>query len=234
MKKNDLNKLKVRLPILPGILGKEEHVNASILVPFVLIDKEYYLLFEKRAQDIRQGGEICFPGGVHNPDTDAGLKDTAVREAVEELGIPAPKIRIFGQLDTLVAGYQTTVDAFPAEVFITKEELKCNPEEVESAFFIPVSFFEANKPEKYQVMTQSFPYCTDENGCEVLILPYDKLQLPDRYRRPWGAYRHDVYAWITDYGAIWGITARIILDVVQKIHLPESDTSAPETKPAKS
>lgn len=223
MKKTDLSKLKVRLPIIPGIMGKEEHINASILVPFVLIEKEYHFVFEKRAEDIRQGGEICFPGGVYNPLHDKSLMETAVRETVEELGIPASHIKVQGQLDTLVAGYQLTVDAFIAEVFIDEgvDKLKVNPVEVEKAFTIPASFFETREPENYQVMTRSFPYCTDDDGCQRILLPYDELHLPDRYHKPWGESRYTVHLWKTDHGPIWGITARFLFDVIQKLKAPK-------------
>ncbi len=230
MKKNDLSKLKVRLPIIPGILGKDEHINASILIPFVLIDKEYHFVFEKRALDIRQGGEICFPGGVYNPKQDKSLMDTAIRETIEELGVPESRIKVLGQLDTLVAGYQLTVDAFVAELAVASlKDLSCNPVEVESVFSIPVSFFESKQPERYQVLTQSSPYCMDEDGNEQMLLPYERLHLPDRYHKPWGASRHTVLAWQTEQGTLWGITARFVYEVLAKLHPPKSDVPPEKT-----
>ena len=61
MKNIDFEKLISVLPKYPGVLGKEEYFNSAVLIPLVLINKEYNFLFEKRAASIRQGGEICFP-----------------------------------------------------------------------------------------------------------------------------------------------------------------------------
>jgi hypothetical protein len=87
MKKNDLSKLKVRLPIIPGILGKEEHINASILIPFVLSIKNTTSCSKNAPQDIRKAGEICFPGGVYNPSTISRLR-TRQYARPSKLGIP--------------------------------------------------------------------------------------------------------------------------------------------------
>jgi 8-oxo-dGTP pyrophosphatase MutT (NUDIX family) len=46
------------------------------------------------------GGELSFPGGKTEPG-DADLKATALREAVEELGIPADALRIIGLLSPI-------------------------------------------------------------------------------------------------------------------------------------
>jgi len=77
MNKNDLENLKKKLPPIPGILGKEEYFNAAVLIPLMMINGEYHFLFEKRAAHIRQGGEVCFPGGEFDPEVDTSFQDTA-------------------------------------------------------------------------------------------------------------------------------------------------------------
>ncbi|MDO8550101.1 MAG: CoA pyrophosphatase, partial [Ignavibacteria bacterium] len=62
MKEIDFNHLKEKLPEYPELIDKEEHFNSSVLIPFVKINSIYHLLFEKRAANIRQGGEVSFPG----------------------------------------------------------------------------------------------------------------------------------------------------------------------------
>jgi len=54
MNQLDLNKLKMILPSSPGIMGKEEYFNAAVLIPFIKVNDEYHLLFEKRAAKIRK------------------------------------------------------------------------------------------------------------------------------------------------------------------------------------
>ena len=74
--------LKDKLPVVPGINGKEEYFNSAALVLLMLVNEEYHFVFEKRAANIRQAGEICFPGGKFDPDQDASFLDTAIRETV--------------------------------------------------------------------------------------------------------------------------------------------------------
>ncbi len=60
---NKLEKLKSTMPKIPEIMDKEQFLNSAVLIPIVIIDETHYLLFEKRSANIKQGGEICFPGG---------------------------------------------------------------------------------------------------------------------------------------------------------------------------
>ena len=45
------------------IIGRESSMNSAVIVLFCEIDEKIYILFEKRAEGIRQGSEISFPGG---------------------------------------------------------------------------------------------------------------------------------------------------------------------------
>ena len=51
------------LPKTPGIQGKDEYFNTSVLVLVTEISGEDYFVLQKRNINISQGGEICFPGG---------------------------------------------------------------------------------------------------------------------------------------------------------------------------
>ena len=217
MKRDELEALKSKLPSIPSINGKDEYYNSVVLVLLTLLNDEYHIVFEKRCKDIRQGGEICLPGGMYEKEQDASLEMTALRETREELGISADKIEIIGRLDTVVALMGTTVDAFVGVTGVRPEEMKINPEEVERVFTLAVSYFQQTKPEKYQVMTKIHPsYIDVETRQEVVLLPAAKLGLPERYRKPWGGFRHKVLVYQTVEGVIWGITARIIYDLVSR------------------
>ena len=87
MSKELFKSLISNLPKYPGILGKDAFFNSAVLIPFVTINNELSLLFEKRAANIRQGGEICFPGGEFDASEDDSFEQTAIRETEEETGI---------------------------------------------------------------------------------------------------------------------------------------------------
>jgi 8-oxo-dGTP pyrophosphatase MutT (NUDIX family) len=80
-----------------------------VLVPLFLPDGgEPHAVFTRRGTGLRRhAGEISFPGGRRDPE-DAGLKDTALREAEEEIGLPRAEVRLLGELpptSTFVTNY---------------------------------------------------------------------------------------------------------------------------------
>jgi 8-oxo-dGTP pyrophosphatase MutT (NUDIX family) len=214
---DDFEKIKEQLGFEEGIHGKEEYFNSVVLVLLIPIGGEYHFVFEKRAADIRQGGEICFPGGKID-ESDTSLEQVALRETYEEMGIPADKIEIIGRINTLVAPMGVTVDAFVGIADISLDELSVNAQEVERIITLPVSYFLKQHPERYNVKVEVHPTTVDaETGEPIVLLPVEQLGLPDRYKKPWGNYLYKVLVYRTDQGVIWGITARIVNDVAEKI-----------------
>ncbi len=218
MRKDELELLKRNLPSVPGILRKDEYLNSAVLIPLILKDGEYYFLFEKRAAQIRQGGEICFPGGEFDPEIDKSYEDTAVRETVEEIGIKREQISVIGMLDTLIGPMGVIVDSVIGTVLINDiNSLAFDKNEVEKIFTLPVSFFLKNQPEKYFVRLEIHPTEIDKNGEKIETLPVKELMLPDRYSKPWRGRKHSVLVYKTGEGVIWGITAALIYEVTKKL-----------------
>lgn len=213
-----LEKLKGKLRQRPGIQGTEDYFNTAVLVLLMPKNKEYHFVLEKRHPKIRQGDEICFPGGKFDPQKDRSFVDTALRETREELGIPKTKIKIIGRLDTYIAPLGAVIEPFIGLTWINDlEQFQPNPEEVKCVFTLPVSFFERSQPEEYEVIIRSHPYYISKEGKKVNLLPVKQLGLPGRYARPWGEHRRKILIYKTEYGPIWGITAKIINDIVKKI-----------------
>jgi 8-oxo-dGTP pyrophosphatase MutT (NUDIX family) len=82
--------------------------DAAVLVPLYVDRDELYAVFTKRREDLRRHpGEISFPGGRYD-EGDADLRATALREADEEIGLPADVVELVGALQptpTIATGY---------------------------------------------------------------------------------------------------------------------------------
>jgi 8-oxo-dGTP pyrophosphatase MutT (NUDIX family) len=218
MNRKELEPLSRILPRHPGIMGKERFFNAAVLVPVLESGGELHFLFQKRARDIRQGGEICFPGGEHEPETDRLCRETALREAEEELGISRERISILGRMDTLVSPRGITVDSFLALIHIDGlNDLAPDPGEVERVFSLPVSWFEENEPDTYWLKLQIQPSYIDGSGERVDLLPVDALGLPQRYASTWEGLRHRVAIYHCPDEIIWGLTAELIGEVLRHL-----------------
>ncbi len=204
------------LPEVPGIQGKEEYFNSSILVLMTEIAGEDCFVLERRNLSISQGGEICFPGGKIDK-SDLNELQTSLRETHEELGILESEIEIIGRMNTVIAPMGATVDAFLGFVDeVTLDQMKINRKEVEEVIIVPISEFKT--VDKYFVRIEMHPTTFDKKmGQELITFPAQELGLPDKYTKPWGEFKYPVYVYKTSKGIIWGITARFIHDVICKL-----------------
>lgn len=86
----------------------DEQVPAAVLVPLYIQDDELRVVLTKRRPDLRRHpGEISFPGGRQDPE-DPTLRDTALREAEEEIGLSRDAVSVVGALErtsTFVTNY---------------------------------------------------------------------------------------------------------------------------------
>ena len=82
-------------------------VNAAVLVPLYVQDGDLTAVFTKRPADMRRhAGEISFPGGRQDPGEE--LRETALREAEEEIGLMRDLVDVVGALPptgTFVTNY---------------------------------------------------------------------------------------------------------------------------------
>ena len=157
MNKHIIKTIKSNLPAYPGIMNRESFFNSAVLIPLVSIEGEYHLLFEKRAADIRQGGEISFPGGQID-ESDRDSVHTAVRETIEELGIEESKIEILGSTDIMVGRMGVIVEPVFGKLKIKSlSECKFDKSEVERIFTIPVSHFQQTQAEEFSIFMVNKP-----------------------------------------------------------------------------
>ncbi len=216
MRIDELDRLKASLPDNPGVQG-EGFTMSAVLLLLVPVEGEFQILFEKRSSSIRQGGEISFPGGMIDR-SDLSPEAAVLRETEEEVGIPASSVRIIGRLDSVFAPMGAMVNVFVGAADIDPAAIRENPDEVEKAFLVPVSFFQKNNPESYDVITEVHPKYKDKaTGEEVVLFPARELGLPKRYWDSWGGFKHKIFVYRTAGETIWGLTARIVVDFVRKL-----------------
>jgi 8-oxo-dGTP pyrophosphatase MutT (NUDIX family) len=117
---------------------------AAILLPLFKKGGKYHLLLTKRTEAVEyHKGQICFPGGAQNKG-DADLKQTALRETYEEIGVLPEDVEILGMLDkmgTVTSNFLITpfvgIIPYPCQ-------FKINEDEIEELIEIPLSAL-ANK-----------------------------------------------------------------------------------------
>jgi 8-oxo-dGTP pyrophosphatase MutT (NUDIX family) len=83
--------------------------EAAVLVPLYVADGALVAVFTERRDDLKKhAGEISFPGGRQDhPDED--LRETALREAEEEIGLSRQDVELVGALPptgTFVTSYK--------------------------------------------------------------------------------------------------------------------------------
>lgn len=95
-------------------------VDAAVLIPLYWDERGPVAVFTERSAELRKhAGEISFPGGRQDPGEP--LLATALREAEEEIGLPAADVRVLGALPpigTFVSGFRIYpfVGAIPAGI----------------------------------------------------------------------------------------------------------------------
>lgn len=202
MSTRDLNDFRRRYyHYKPGLLGAKR--SYAVLCPLIERDGVLQLLFEVRAAGLRQGGEVCFPGGRAEPGESA--ESCALRETFEELAIPSSEVEILGRPDFISnqAGFLLE----PVLGFVSQkgfESMKPSPAEVADIFTVPVDFFAEHPAELYVY---------DLIPRAPLGFPYEKVGISDSYS--WANGQVEVPVWYWKNRVIWGMTARLVGDLVR-------------------
>ena len=133
-----------------------------MLVPlFVACEEEapHVVLTRRRGDLRRHAGEISFPGGRHDPE-DADLKDTALREAEEEIGLPRAAVTVLGEL----AATSTFVTNYLIHPFVgllrSEPRWQASPGEVAAVLELPLEEL-AGARTRTQMTRRGFTFETD-------------------------------------------------------------------------
>ena len=132
-----------------------EPQKAAVLVPVFCNDAgETTVVFVRRTEGDTHGGQIAFPGGKLS-ENDKTLLDTALREADEEIGLPAENVQIIRQLPNVY----TNSSNFEITPFLGKIERpadwRLSQEEIAEIIETPVK--KLLDPRLHGQETMSFP-----------------------------------------------------------------------------
>lgn len=117
--------------------GAIQHRAAAVLIAITDCDEPGVILTQRPDFLRSHAGQVAFPGGKID-DSDADPIAAALREAHEELGLPAHQVQVIGTMDEYYtgSGYRITpvIGIVPPNL-----SLRANPDEVVDWFEVPLA-----------------------------------------------------------------------------------------------
>ncbi len=118
-------------------LDRSDLVSAAVLLPITDRDGPH-VLFTKKSESVpHHKGQFSFPGGICE-ERDASRVETALREAWEEVRIPAESVEVLGLLDDTMT--RATPFVITPVVGIIREPVQFKPDgrEIERVIEVPL------------------------------------------------------------------------------------------------
>ncbi len=126
-------------PDLRDMIVREGLRDAAVLIPVVDRRDGASVILTKRTEKLRaHSGQIAFPGGRLDP-TDPTPEHAALRETEEEIGLSPRFIEVVGRMPDYVSGSGFRIAPI-LSVVRPDFRLSINPDEVDDAFEVPLSF----------------------------------------------------------------------------------------------
>ena len=201
--KNELEQLRRRFDEhTPGLMGARKEF--AVLCPVVEKEDGLHLLFEVRSGNVSQAGEVCFPGGRMEPGETP--EETALRETWEELSIPRDEVSLLGRPDFICN--QSGFLLHPVIGLVSEagfQAIRPSEAEVAEYFTVPLSFFRNTPPQIYHY--DLLPQVPED-------FPYEAIGVSRDY--PWRRGRQNVPVWFYEGHAIWGMTGRIVMHLIEE------------------
>jgi len=146
-------------PAEAAALDVHGRIDAAVLVPLFVSDGALHAVFTRRRDDLRRhAGEISFPGG--RADEGEDLREAALREAHEEIGLPAADVEVVGALQptpTIATNY--AIYPFVGLIDPGKEWV-LSPREVDAVLELKVSELRAGY-DRRRMLRRGVPFRTD-------------------------------------------------------------------------
>ena len=140
----------------PAVVADQER-EAAVIAPVVDRPGDPSVLFTKRADHLPDHpGQMSFPGGGREPE-DADLRDTALREADEEIGLQRREVDFVGRLDDI-----RTITDYSVRPFVaTIPDRRYEPSDAEVAEIAVLSLAALCDLDNYESERRDHPYYGD-------------------------------------------------------------------------
>lgn len=174
--------------------------RAAVLVPILCREDGWHILYTRRSEYVNDHKGQVSFPGGAVDPIDRSVEETALREVREEIGIDPQKVEILGRLDDIISISNYIITPVIGQLR-WPIALDINPREVSRVFSIPLTWL--STPEHYESRMFNAP-----NGRRELVYffdPYDSEQL-------------------------WGISARITLQLLEVLGLLNDRSSLPHSQ----
>lgn len=166
--------------------------SAVLIIIYPFDTKTFSLILTKRNSKLKKhSGEISFPGGRFDAETDKDKIQTALRESFEEIGSNPEDIEVIGVMEDIftLTGYGIT-----PVVALAKKKIKFEQsvDEVQKIMVIPIEFF------------------LDPNVFSETTVNYGDEKAP--------IYNFNYTDSEGQNHSIWGATAHIIMDFLKSVY----------------
>jgi 8-oxo-dGTP pyrophosphatase MutT (NUDIX family) len=114
-------------------------ISAAVLIPIFEAEGAFYVVLTERTHMVStHKGQISFPGGSRDP-VDVSLRDTALRECAEEVGISSESVQVIGQLDDCPTHVSNYIIAPFVGVIPWPHEFRANERETAGIIEAPIA-----------------------------------------------------------------------------------------------
>ena len=186
---DDLVRIFQEVKTVDGAATSEHDPNfldAAVLLLLVREEEHWSLLFTRRTDTVRDHkGQVSFPGGARE-EFDVSMRETALRETFEEIGIQPADVSIIGQMRSLKSISSYIITPFVGTLS-WPYPISMAVDEVSRVFCIPLEWLE--NPQNWE---------------------HEWIDgLPDGVRRQ--VLRYHAY----DGEDLWGISAYFVQQLIQ-------------------
>jgi len=175
----------------PSGLLRGDPRPAAVLIPLIWVQDAWQVLFIRRTEvpGDMHSGQVALPGGKREED-DPSLRDAALRETQEELGIHPGDVTILGQLNEFLSISNFRVTPFVGTL-PWPSTIQIDPREVARWFSIPLAWLAdpANRSTSYRELPRGMG--------KVGVIYFDRY----------------------DGELLWGLSARIITELLDTLGL---------------